>query len=138
MARPSTSSPHRRTRDDHATEVAEDYVEAIADITAAHGECRVSDLSEMFGVSHVTVIQNLRKLERDGLTIVEPRMPVELTARGTRLARACRERHDLVRRFLVAIGVSEKTAAVDSEGIEHHVSKETLAHMRAFLEHTDE
>jgi len=114
--------------------MAEDYVEAIFEIASQSGECRVTDLSDKFGVSHVTVIQNLRRLERDGLVIVESRMPVSLTSRGSRLARACRERHSLVQRFLVAIGVSEEVAVIDSEGIEHHVSEETLAKMRKFID----
>lgn len=112
-------------------------MEAIADAVLESGECRVSNLSEKFGVSHVTVIQNLRKLERDGLVVVQSRMPVSLTGRGSRLARACQKRHDLVRQFLMAIGVSEQVAAIDSEGIEHHVSEETLAKMRLFIDNQD-
>ncbi len=46
---------HRKTRADHASEVAEDYVEAIADIAAARGVCRAVDLATRFGVSSVTV-----------------------------------------------------------------------------------
>ena len=43
------------------------------------------------------------------------------------MAEAARRRHQLVRDFLPAIGVSEATAEMDAEGIEHHVSRETLA-----------
>lgn len=126
----SKTAAHRRTRDDHATETAEDYVEAIADFVDQRGECRVRDLSAQFGVSHVTVVRIVERLERDGYVETEPRKPVGLTAKGKRLARACRDRHDVVYRFLLAIGVDEATAAIDSEGIEHHVSRATLEKLR--------
>ena len=48
------STPHQRTRRDHSTETAEDYVEAVAEIIAERVSCRLVDLAEYFGVSHVT------------------------------------------------------------------------------------
>jgi DtxR family manganese transport transcriptional regulator len=125
---------HRRTRSDHTQETAEDYVEAIADISASKGCCRIVDLTESFGVSHVTVIKIVKRLEEEGLVKTKPYQPVELTPKGRRLAKACRERHDLVYRFLRALGVSESVAATDAEGVEHHLSRQTLDRMRAFLE----
>jgi len=71
-----------------------------------------------------------QRLEREGLVKTEPYKPVELTARGKRLARQCKERHDTVYRFLLAIGVDPDVAAVDAEGIEHHVSRPTLERFR--------
>jgi DtxR family manganese transport transcriptional regulator len=124
---------HSRTRSDHATEVTEDYVEAIADIAASSGACRAVDLSNLFAVSHVTVNRTVGRLVRDGFVVTEPYGPIELTAKGKKLARQSRERHEVVLQFLIAIGVSEATAATDSEGIEHHVSAETLKAMRSFL-----
>jgi DtxR family transcriptional regulator, manganese transport regulator len=125
---------YERTRRDHATETAEDYVEAIADLIDSTGSCRVTNLAESFGVTHVTVIKTIQRLERDGLVSTEPYKPVELTAKGRKMAKACKERHDIVYRFLVAIGVDEETAAVDAEGIEHHVSPATLARFLKILD----
>lgn len=125
---------HQRTRLDHASETAEDYVEAIAEVIERAGRCRVKDLAERFGVSHVTVVRTIGRLEEGGLCRTEPYQPIELTARGKRLAKACRERHEVVYRFLLAIGVPEKVAAVDSEGLEHHVSPATLERFRAIAE----
>lgn len=122
----STKAAHRRTRADHATETAEDYVEAIDVILRRDGVCRVSDLAKRFGVSHVTVNRTLARLDREGLVMVEPYQPVDLTAKGRRLAVKCAERHRIVFEFLLALGVDEHTAAVDAEGIEHHVSERTL------------
>ena len=134
LAKRPTSAGFERTRHDHACETAEDYVETIDDMIAAHGECRVTQLADAFGVSHVTALKIVRRLERDGLATTESRKPIELTPRGRRLAKRCRERHDTVYRFLLAIGVSERTAAIDSEGIEHHVSPQTLKRMREITE----
>ncbi|MEM9253362.1 MAG: manganese-binding transcriptional regulator MntR [Planctomycetota bacterium] len=124
---------HRRTRADHAAETAEDYVEAIATLIEEGGQCRVVDLAERLGVSHVTVIRVVQRLVEQGLAKTEPYRPVELTTKGRRLARDCRARHETVVAFLRKLGVSEKVAAVDAEGIEHHLSDETLSRMREFL-----
>lgn len=129
MGKPVTAA-HERTRRDHANETAEDYVEAVADIVAAEGACRVRDLADRFGVSHVTVVRIVKRLESAGFITTEPYRPIELTPEGERLARRCRERHEIVYRFLLAIGVDERTAAIDSEGVEHHLSPATLARFK--------
>jgi DtxR family transcriptional regulator, manganese transport regulator len=125
---------HRRTRKDHASETAEDYVEAIAELIDQSGRCRVVDLAERFAVSHVTVTRTVSRLQRDGLVETEPYGPILLTAKGKQLARESHQRHETVLAFLRAIGVSEAVAAVDTEGIEHHVSPETLRCMQQLTE----
>ena len=128
------SEPHRRTRRDHASETAEDYVEAVAELIAARDACRVTDLAKRFGVSHVTVNRIVARLQGEGLLATAPYQPISLTAKGKRLAAKCRQRHEIVYRFLLSIGIDEATAAIDAEGIEHHVSPKTL---RRFQEFTD-
>jgi DtxR family manganese transport transcriptional regulator len=86
-------------------------------------------------VSHVTVTRIVSRLKRDGYLQAEPYRPIQLTEKGARLAEESRKRHEVVYRFLLALGVSEKTAAIDAEGIEHHVSPETLQRFREFAEH---
>jgi DtxR family transcriptional regulator, manganese transport regulator len=117
---------HRRTRRDHATETAEDYVEAIAEIIDQEGTCRVVDLTKRFDVSHVTVTRIVSRLQKEGYVETEPYRPIELTEQGQRLARASHRRHEVVYQFLLSIGVPEQIAAIEAEGIEHHVSPETL------------
>jgi len=82
----------------------------------------------------VTVNRTIGRLQRDGYVTTEPYAPIKLTPAGRRLAKAARGRHEIVYQFLLSLGVSEAVAAIDSEGIEHHVSPETLAAMRAFFE----
>lgn len=133
-AKRRTANQYRRTRRDHSTETAEDYVEAIDDTISELGRCRVVDLADRFGVSHVTVTKIIKRLQRDGFVETEPYGPITLSHRGKRLADASRQRHETVYRFLLAIGVSQRTAAVDSEGIEHHVSAETLEKLKIVTE----
>jgi DtxR family manganese transport transcriptional regulator len=125
--------PFRRTRNDHASETAEDYVEAIANIIKDRGVCRGADLARMFGVSHVTITKTVSRLKQGGLVETSPYAPLRLTRKGEKLAWASRTRHELVLQFLIALGVSHSTAEADSEGIEHHVSEETLRAFRKFI-----
>jgi DtxR family manganese transport transcriptional regulator len=117
----------RQTRRARKTEIAEDYVELIADLIDAGGEARAVDIARRLGVSHATVIKTIGRLQRDGLVVTKPYRAVFLTDEGRRLALWSRQRHEIVLKFLLAIGVSEEIAHADAEGIEHHVSPETLA-----------
>ncbi len=133
MSKPSQRSlPHRRTRNDHASETAEDYVEAVAEIIEKKEVCRVADLARHFDVSHVTVSRIVSRLTAEELLISAPYQPVQLTAKGRKLAALAKRRHQIVYEFLLALGVDKKTAQIDSEGIEHHVSKTTLSAMKKF------
>jgi DtxR family manganese transport transcriptional regulator len=128
------SRPFDRTRHDHASETAEDYVEAIAEMIAQKDVCRGADLAKLFGVSHVTVTKTINRLRRESLVDAEPYRPIRLTSKGKRLAKAARRRHEIVLSFLKSLGVSEAVATTDSEGIEHHVSDETLKAFQRFVQ----
>ncbi len=118
---------HRQTRKAHGSEIAEDYVEVIADLIDAGGEARAVDIARRLGVTHVTVTKTVARLRTQGLVDSKPYRSIFLTPAGRQLAESARRRHDIVIRFLRAIGVSEHIAQTDAEGIEHHVSAETLA-----------
>lgn len=134
--RTSTAPAFRAVRKAHATELAEDYVEAIAGFIERQGQCRVKDLSERFGVTHVTVTRTVSRLVDQGLARTEPYRPITLTPAGLAMARAARRRHDIVLRFLDWLGVSPATAKADAEGIEHHISPETLEALESLLHTT--
>lgn len=122
-----------RVREAHQMETAEDYVELIADLIETHGEARIVDLSERLGVSHTTVNKVITRLKKEGLVNSQPYRALFLTEQGRELAKSCKERHVLVYKFLRSIGVSEKTAEIDAEGVEHHVSEETLKAFQKFI-----
>ncbi len=115
-----------RIRRAHQSEVAEDYVEMIADLIVDNGEARTVDLAARFGVTSPTVNAIIQRLVREDLVETKPYRSIFLTEKGIALAEASRQRHKIVRDFLVSIGVPEAIAEEDAEGVEHHVSPETL------------
>ena len=120
----------------HQSEVIEDYVELIAELIHESGEARPVDIATRLGVAQPTVSKNLQRLKREGLITHEPYRAVFLTDSGRTLAEACRKRHRIVVAFLNALGVSNEIAEHDAEGIEHHVSDETLNAFMSFIEKT--
>ena len=132
--RPDQSARFRSTRAAHRDETAEDYVEAVMQIATERGEARVTDLARLMGVTHVTVTRIIARLAREGLVEDRPYKPIELTAKGRRLAARIQSRHETVLGFLTAIGVPSKQAEIDAEGIEHHVSDATVRAMRAWMD----
>jgi len=125
--RPSQAEYLSQTRREHANEIAEDYVEAIADLVAETGEARVVDLAKRLGVTHVTVNRTVARLQRAGFVTSQPYRAIFLTDTGRDLAGTCKARHGIVVAFLQSVGVPQHVAERDAEGIEHHVSPETLA-----------
>ncbi|MGF7213515.1 DtxR family manganese transport transcriptional regulator [Skermanella aerolata] len=117
----------QRVREAHQVELAEDYVELIADLIDATGEARAADIARRLGVSQPTVVKTIGRLQRDGLVESLPYRSIFLTDTGRMLAERCKRRHEIVVGFLRTIGVDEETAERDAEGIEHHVSEMTLA-----------
>jgi DtxR family manganese transport transcriptional regulator len=129
----SQAEGFRKARDARRTELAEDYVELIADFIEANGEARQVDIARRLGVAQPTVAKMLKRLVEDGLITQRPYRGVFLTDKGKRLAEKSRKRHQLVEAFLRALGVREEIARRDAEGIEHHVSSETLRAFERFL-----
>jgi DtxR family manganese transport transcriptional regulator len=123
----------RRSRRDRAEEVAQDYVEAIADLSASLGEARVTDLAHRLGVTHVTVNRTLSRLQQAGYVRTKPYSAIVLTDAGSKLAGESKRRHKTVAAFLRSLGISAKVAEMEAEGIEHHVSPETLAAFECLL-----
>ena len=121
-------------RQAHESEMAEDYVELIAELIENFGEARPVDIAERLGVKPPTVTKNISRLMEAGLVSREPYRAIFLTERGQVLAEACQRRHRIVVAFLKTFGIDDDTAERDAEGIEHHVSRETL---KAFERHLD-
>ena len=123
----------RQVREARKAELIEDYVELISDLLADAGEARQVDIAARLGVAQPTVAKMLKRLVKGGWVIQKPYRGVFLTDEGEALAASSRKRHQTVERFLLALGIDEATARRDAEGIEHHVSKETLAAFAAFV-----
>ena len=110
----------------HESEMAEDYVELIAELIELRGEARPVEIAERLGVKSPTVTKNISRLKAAGLVRRERYRAIFLTDAGRELAEACRRRHIVVVAFLLSLGIDEDTAERDAEGIEHHVSTTTL------------
>lgn len=121
-------------REARRNELAEDYVELIAELIHEHGEARSVDIATKMGVTAPTVAKTLGRLARDGLITRAKYRSVFLTEEGRALARECQQRHEIVLRFLLSLGLDPETAERDAEGIEHHVSERTLALFAAFAD----
>lgn len=123
----------RQAREARRLELVEDYLELISDLIAASGEARQVEIAARLGVAQPTVAKMLRRLADDGLVSQKPYRGVFLTEAGQAMADHARARHHLVESFLRALGIDAATARRDAEGIEHHVSAETLAAFQAFV-----
>ncbi|AMO48668.1 Manganese transport regulator MntR [Enterobacter sp. FY-07] len=126
----------RQVREAHRRELIDDYVELISDLIRDVGEARQVDMAARLGVSQPTVAKMLKRLATVGLIEQIPWRGVFLTPEGEKLAQESRERHQIVESFLLVLGVSPEIARRDAEGMEHHVSQETLDCFRRFtLQH---
>jgi DtxR family manganese transport transcriptional regulator len=126
-------SSFRHARAARRSALAADYVELIADLIADSGEARQVDVAARLGVAQPTVAKMLKRLAEDNLVTLRPYRGILLTSAGEAVAREAREKHRVVERLLVALGVSAHTARQDAEGIEHHVSEETLEAFKKFV-----
>ncbi len=122
-----------RVREAHANELLEDYAELIDDLSRDGSQARATEIARRLGVSHVTAVKTVARLEREGFAVSQPYRGVTLTPQGAALAARVRARHRLVLDVLLALGVPEADAKADAEGIEHHVSPATLAAFARFL-----
>jgi DtxR family manganese transport transcriptional regulator len=120
-------------RKQRTSEAAEDYTELVADLIAEQGQARTCTIAEELGVSHVTALRTIRRLTSEGFLATLPHKPVHLTPKGKRLAVFAKERHELLIEFFKIIGVSQKQAELDVEGLEHHVSPGSIKAIRAFM-----
>ncbi|MFO1036436.1 MAG: manganese-binding transcriptional regulator MntR [Geminicoccaceae bacterium] len=122
-----------RQREADRTALTEDYVELIGDLLREEGEARAVDLARRMGVSQATVTATVARLQKAGLVETRPYRGLHLTESGHEMADVARRRHDLMVRFLMAVGLDSVTAEADAEGLEHHASDETLAAFARFL-----
>jgi DtxR family manganese transport transcriptional regulator len=127
----------RQARHSRRAELVEDYVELIADLMDSGGEARPVDVARRLGVTQATVSKMLKRLVGDELVIQQPYRGVFLTEKGRKLAELSRVRHRIVESFLLSLGISADNARIDAEGIEHHVSEETLETFRRLTEQSN-
>ena len=134
-SRPSPTQADRfgKARSARSASMLEDYTELIADLNAANGEARTTDIARRMGVAHPTASKTIARLKRERLARAKPYRAVFLTEAGAAMAKRAREHHRLVVDLLIAVGAPRETAEADAEGIEHYVSAATGQVFEAFL-----
>lgn len=100
----------------------EDHIEQIYILIEQKGYARVSDIAESLSVLPSSVTKMVQKLDKDGYLIYERYRGLMLTSKGLKLGKRLVQRHDLLEQFLRLIGVQEDKIYKDVEGIEHHLS----------------
>jgi len=112
----------------------QDYLEAIEGLIETKGYAKVVEIAERLNLKGSSVTRMIQKLARNGFLKYEKYRGITMTEAGRKTALEMKHRHKLLRNFLIEIGVDAKTADDDAEGMEHCVSRKTLAHLEKWLE----
>ena len=120
----------------HLLESGEMYLESILQLTQKQGHVRSVDISEHMGYSKPSISRAMRLLKQGGYILVDKDGYITLTPEGEAVARKIYERHTVLTRMLVALGVSPETAAQDACRMEHAISDETFRAIKDHLEQT--
>ena len=125
---------HSTKKDEKASDRMEDYLEIVYELIQQKGYATSIEIAECLNVSQPSVTKMMRRLDRIGLINYEKYRGINLTERGTVIARAIHERHGIVSEFLKIIGVDEHIANRDAEEIEHHLHSETLKKLKELVD----
>ena len=109
---------------------AEDYLEAILNVTLEKGYARTKDVAHELDLSPSSVVEMFRKLDRMGLVEYRRYEGVVLKPAGREVAEVVRSRHEILR----VIHVPEKIADADACAMEHELHPATIQQIRLLVE----
>ncbi|CAG7642462.1 transcriptional regulator MntR [Paenibacillus allorhizosphaerae] len=118
-----------------ATPSMEDYLERIYKLIDEKGYARVSDIAEGLEVHPSSVTKMIQKLDKDNYLIYEKYRGLVLTTKGQKVGKRLVVRHQLLEQFLTIIGVSDENIYKDVEGIEHHLSSDSITCIETLVEY---
>jgi Mn-dependent DtxR family transcriptional regulator len=124
---PSKPAPPSRST------AVEDYLEQILDLINTKGYARVADIALGLRISQASVTNMVQRLDAEGLLKYEKYRGLVLTRAGETLARNIMQRHQLLTDFLRMLGIREEEIYHDVEGMEHHISPQTLQAIESLL-----
>ncbi|MGG4452990.1 transcriptional regulator MntR [Brevibacillus porteri] len=104
----------------------EDYLERIYNLIEEKGYARVSDIAEALEVHPSSVTKMVQKLDKDKYLVYEKYRGLVLTSKGKKIGKRLVDRHSLLEEFMRIIGLDEEHIYQDVEGIEHHLSWESI------------
>ncbi|WP_255298362.1 transcriptional regulator MntR [Brevibacillus dissolubilis] len=113
----------------------EDYLERIYSLIDEKGYARVSDIAEALEVHPSSVTKMVQKLDKDNYLVYEKYRGLVLTPKGKKVGKRLVRRHALLEDFLRIIGVDEEHIYRDVEGIEHHLSWESLTSIEYLVQY---
>ncbi len=111
----------------------EDYLERIYRLIEQKGYARVSDIAEDLAVHPSSVTKMIQKLDKDNYLVYERYRGLMLTTKGIKIGKRLVDRHKLLETFLKQIGVQEENIYRDVEGIEHHLSADSITCLEALV-----
>ncbi len=114
-------------------ESAENYLETILVLSQRNGNVRSIDIANEMDFSKPSVSVAMKNLRNQGHILVDDGGYITLTESGRAIAETIYERHTLISQWLIALGVSEKTAMEDACRIEHVISAESFAAIKAHV-----
>lgn len=114
-------------------ESAENYLEAILMIKMQNGSCRSIDVAGKLSVTKPSVSVAMKSFRENGYITVDDSGDISLTDKGLEIAEKIYERHQIIAKALMALGVDEKTAYEDSCKIEHDVSDQSFDRIKEHL-----
>ena len=115
----------------HIRESAENYLETILVLQQRYGQVRSIDIANELDFSKPSVSVAMKNLRQGGYIEMDAQGTIRLLEAGRAIAEKIYERHTLLTRWLIALGVPEKTAAEDACRMEHVISEETFAALKA-------
>ena len=113
----------------------ENYLETILIISKKQPEIHAADICAYLNYSRPTVSVVLKQMRENGLVHVDTDNHITLTETGRSIAETIYERHNVIARILIALGVDEKTAYEDACKLEHQISDTSFACLKAHFEH---
>jgi Mn-dependent DtxR family transcriptional regulator len=113
----------------------EDYLEKIYKLIDEKGYARVSDIAEGLEVHPSSVTKMIQKLDKDSYLVYEKYRGLILTSKGKKMGKRLVDRHQLLEEFLTVLGVNEENIYKDVEGIEHHLSWDSITCIETLLEY---
>ena len=118
----------------HLLESGEMYLESILQLTQKQSSVRSVDISEHMGYSKPSVSRAVGLLKQGGYLLMDKDGFLSLTESGTAIAQKIYERHNVLAKALMAMGVSKESATEDACKIEHVISDETFDAIKAHLD----
>ena len=110
----------------HLQESAEMYIETIYVLSQQRSSVRSIDVAEYMGYSKPSVSRAVGLLKQGGYVVTDEDGFLSLTDLGLQQARKIFERHTILSKFFISLGVSEEIASEDACKIEHVISDETF------------